>query len=517
MYYYDKADLYDFNNSNKMCFVMPNGIGGFVASSLVNSIFKKEYGYLVSSYKKVILSKVKETVVMNNNVYNLEAQEYTDKIINGQKYLDEFSFNYIPSWQYNVNGIIVKKKICPIYGTNGVAITYEVFSNNDCEFYYEPVFNYRDINETIIANDLEFSELYKSNQVVLTPKKDDSLKIKFIYNSGNIYVNDDKYSNNYKLDDCSQDAGYNPFRVKVDLKAHQIKYISVICTIDKMPKYDAFGIMISYEERISKLIRQSKITDSLGKDLVVSADSFIYKNMDNISSILSTIPNSNEIPFEAFVGIMLVTKRFKEAKEMLLSISNFNSNENILWYINACYKYYEYTNDKNFISAIYNKLECFLDLIDNDFDSIKTNALWYNALMIMSKLANHLGIVDKYIETANIIKEDTIINLKNDFDVLYATSLPFKLLDGNSHQAIINQMGNDFKLSLIGCYIDAYRFINGGKDSINNDIKKIVNRVASSMNEGLINGLCDGSDSSTNAIIVGELLRTYYENYLMEK
>ena len=79
---------------------------------------------------------------------------------------------------------------------------------------------------------------------------------------------------------------------------------------------------------------------------------------------------------------------------------------------------------------------------------------------------------------------------------------------------------------LIGGYLDAYAYVNDYTEEAMNEIDNLVHRFIPHLNDGCINGIAEIFDGDvagrtrgcyTQAWSVGELLRAYYENVLMEK
>ena len=132
---------------------------------------------------------------------------------------------------------------------------------------------------------------------------------------------------------------------------------------------------------MNKLVKNSKIKDELGINLVKACDLFICnRNSTNLKTILAGLPwftDWGRDTMIAFTGLVLVPKRFKDAQEILLSFSKYEKNGLIpnmfpddnndplyntvdasMWYFYACHKYIEYTGDYDFIiKNIYPTLE----------------------------------------------------------------------------------------------------------------------------------------------------------------
>ena len=653
MYYYDRDTLREFTQGDKRCFCMPNGLGGYSSHSIINSSHRKHYGYLVACLKPpvlrmLLLARINESIQIGNNFYDLEAQQYLSTRKEGNKYLDEFYLDYIPTYHYSVDGISIKKRLSPMYNSNTVAITYEILSRVDATLYLEPLFNYREHGAASSEEDLKFTESTKSGVITLIPDKNPDLKIKFAYSTGVAIPNDDKITDGlccaYDLDtgDLGVDHHYKPYKIKVDLKANEVKLISCVCTIDRLPKTDAFGLIIDYEARIERLIRQSKLKDSLATDLVVSADTFICdRQSTKLKTILAGLPwftDWGRDTMIAFTGLTLVTRRFKEAKEILKSFAMYEKNglipnmfpddgaepiyntvDGSLWYFYAVYKYVNYTGDyefvkneiypvlKNIIKA-YSTSTLFSIGMDTDYlihagsdldqvtwmdvrvdDVVVTprhgkpceiNALWYNALMIMSILANEFGDdYEYYNDLASKVHKsfnekffceetgclyDTVDPYDNSVrpNQIWVLSLPFKLLPREKAESVFKvvekELYNKYGLRslspkdprfkpryegklidrdmayhmgttwgfLIGGYLDSYRYIYGDSEEVIEKINELVHVFREHLSDGCINGIAEIFDGDiadrtrgcyNQAWSVGELLRAYFENVLMEK
>lgn len=653
MYYFDKDNYLNFKDGDSKCFCMPNGLGGYCSSSIINSSHRKHYGYLVAALKSpvervMILARINESVHFGNKVIDLEAQHYDTGIKEGQRYLEEFSFDYVPNYVYQAQDVNIKKKIAPQYNANTVGITYEILAKQDCALYLEPLFNYRDHGQASTPEDLKFTESVKGNVLTLVPDKNPDCKIKFSFSEGSLCFNDNKVTDGLHCEydvstgDPRLDYHYKPARLRIDLHANTPKLVSIVCTIDRLPKTDAFGIVIDYEARVNHLIRQSKITDSLGKDLVVAADTFITKREStNLKTILAGLPwftDWGRDTMIAFTGLTLVTRRFKDAKEILKSFALYEKNGLIpnmfpddggeplyntvdasLWYFYAAYKYANYTQDYEFIEqeiypVLKNIIKAYHDGTDfsigmdrdglihagSDLDQItwmdvrvngivvtprhgkpvEINALWYNALMIMTIFAERFGddynwyrelalkVEKSFNEKFFCEKTGCLYDTVDPYDSsvrpnqIWVLSLPFKVLEKDKAKKVFDVcekelynvyglrslspkdsrfkpkyegelLARDFAYHmgttwgfLIGGYLDAYAYVNDYTEEAMNEIDNLVHRFIPHLNDGCINGIAEIFDGDvagrtrgcyTQAWSVGELLRAYYENVLMEK
>ena len=383
MYKITKDQFDNFQSLDSKCFVLPNGLGGYTSTSIINSSHRKHYGYLIACLKppvdrKLILGRINDYVKVDSTTYDLESQNYSTYIKEGYKYQEEFSYELIPTYTYIVDGVKIVKRIAPKYNSNTVMVSYQITSEKNAQVFLEPLFNYRDHGEASRIEDLKFKVVHKNHLLVLTPEKNQDIEIKLYYSDGELVENDSPFTDGLHCEydvstgDKRLDHHFKPYKIKIDLEANQTKKISVICTLDRLSNKDSFFLIDKYEERMKKLIKKSRIKDSLGQDLVLAADSFITKRESTkLKTILAGLPwftDWGRDTMIAFTGLTLVTRRFDEAKEILKSFSLYEKNGLIpnmfpddggeplyntvdasLWYFYACYKYVKYTRDYQFI------------------------------------------------------------------------------------------------------------------------------------------------------------------------
>ena len=132
--------------------IITNGIGGYCFSSIIGMNTRKYHGLLVApltppARRFLILSKVDESIEIDNEKFNLYSNMCENYISEGYKYLVEFEKDYIPIFTYKVKDIIIKKLICMDYGKNTVCILYKVENKGkQAKLTLTPVINFRDFH-----------------------------------------------------------------------------------------------------------------------------------------------------------------------------------------------------------------------------------------------------------------------------------------------------------------------------------------------------------------------------------
>jgi predicted glycogen debranching enzyme len=201
-----------------------------------------------------------------------------------------------------------------------------------------------------------------------------------------------------------------------------------------------------------------------------------------------------------------VTKRFEDAKQILQSFGKYCKNGLIpnvfgerdsqpiyntvdasLWYVDRVYQYLKYTNDLSSVKELWPTLESIIEgyrkgtdyniYMDNDFlishgegltwmdvkvgkcyptprskKAVEIQALWYNALQIMSNLSTLLGKNNLYSELARNVKDSFRNQYDYPYDVIdtkdrsmrpnqiFLVSLDFSLIEKQMQERIVAEV-----------------------------------------------------------------------------
>ena len=132
--------------------LITNGIGGYAASTVIGINTRKYHGLLVApltppARRHIILSKLDESIQINNNKYDLYSNMCVNYIAQGYKYQQEFEKEYIPIFTYKVENILIKKLICMEHGKNTVCVLYKIYNEGEkAKLTITPVVNFRIMN-----------------------------------------------------------------------------------------------------------------------------------------------------------------------------------------------------------------------------------------------------------------------------------------------------------------------------------------------------------------------------------
>ncbi|WP_352417410.1 amylo-alpha-1,6-glucosidase [Clostridium tertium] len=481
IYSYGRSSFKTIEEGNELSWMIGNGIGGYANCTVSGGSAMMHHGYLIAALnppvnRYLIFTRTQEEVSINGRTYDLTSQQYINASKNGQEHLDRFNFDTIPEYIYRVEDVIIKKSISMEYGYNTTAVCYEIENGTeDLTFKMIPLFNYRLSGDSIEKSNLKFIKEVEGNKLILTPEENKDVKITFYASEGEYYdrslipttmatpnylFEENQY---YMIDNRTGFLGidnhYTPYEINIKIKAKETKRFYVICTLEEEINKTGFEIEEEYKKRAEDLVKKAGYKDNFASNLVKASDHFIVnRNSTGLKTILAGYPwftDWGRDTMIAFEGLVLCTKRFKDAREILESFSKYvknglvpnlfpdanteplyNTVDASLWYFQAVYKYLKYTGtdeDYKFIEEkIYDKLvEIFkaystktdfsirmdedglifagsgvdqvtwMDVRVGDFvvtprhgKPVEINALWYNALCIMEELRSKFNKED---------------------------------------------------------------------------------------------------------------------------
>ena len=483
--------------------LITNGIGGFSASTDIGINARRYHGLLIApinppGLRKLILSKVDESIIINDTKYNLYANAIQEGEEQKNKYLQNFEKTIIPVYTYKVKNVVITKSICIVYGKNTVVVNYRISNQKEsAKLLLTPLVNFRDFHGQ--TNELKFNYTQNISK--------DKVQLDFGVKNGkiNMYVRESaytKYEDNifysmyYQKD---KERGFYPTEnhaipgtFEINIKPNEDKEVTFLCSLegeygnnlDELEKLDGSKIIKNEAKRIEAQIKESGLIDKLPKkeeekqsylDLVnkyiVASDNFIvYRPNMKLHTIIAGYPwflDWGRDSLIAFEGLLLLTKKFKIAEEILLTfIKNekegivpngfdeydghclYNSADSSLLFFEQVQKYLKYTANYEFVKEnLYKKMKqiieyyvngtnidgnnIFLDKEDYLISSgtattqntwmdakvngkpatprngkvVEINAMWYNALKIMSELAKKFEEKDKQKEYNNLAKK----------------------------------------------------------------------------------------------------------------
>lgn len=456
--------------------IITNGIGGYASSSMIGANTRKYHGLLVAPFtppgnRNLILSKLDESIEIDGKSHNLYTNICKDYISDGYKKLVSFEKEYIPIFTYKIENIMMKKFICMEYGRNTVIVYYYI-KNQDSQtkLTLAPVVNCRNFHGINEEENVDLQQDITENKVKMIVNNQPQHPI-YMHLSEGEYIKHDNdifrgmyYIEEEKRGQQTTENHVVPGRYEVMLQPNEEKYITFVCSLEEnIEEIDGKEVISKEVIRLSELTYDSGLIDdknkesktpeymNLVKTYITAADNFVvYRSSFALYTLIAGYPwflDWGRDSLISFEGLLLKTRRFNVAKELLLTsirdmkyglVPNgysgydnrplYNSADASLLLFEQVNKFLKYTNEyewvkENIYPALEKIIEVYTGKIDIDGNNIymdednlissgteniqntwmdakigdfvvtprngkavEINAMWYNALKIMEEL-----------------------------------------------------------------------------------------------------------------------------------
>lgn len=483
-----KDTISDFDGALGREWLVTDGLGGYASSTVLGVNTRKYHGLLVAAINPpinrwVLLTKVDEELKIGKESYALGANDFQEVMHpKGYRFLTEFAVAPLPVTKYAVQGVSLQKTIFMPYMKNATAIIYEVDNPLDekVDVQVSPIVNSRHIYKTTNKDKLDWKFVQKRHEkrVIVEPSdsvsslmlspSDDGSFVEESWWVKKLFFRVDASRSESSLDDNFR-LGY--FKFSVNPKQNKRFYVLAVGgknTDETENVFSSFGNKIDIDQLYREELERRKALLNLFREhnkdieavdwlkwLIQAADAFIVSRASTgRKSVLAGYSWFDDWGRDALIslpGLTLVTGRFDDAKEILLTFEHYcskgiipnrfsdkagdiplyNTVDATLWFFNAILQYLKYTADFAFVEEkLWKTLNEIIEYhvqgtifgIHMDDDgliahgpqltwmdattmdgfvtprkgkAVEIQALWYNALRIMQLLANRFNQVDK--------------------------------------------------------------------------------------------------------------------------
>lgn len=352
------------------------------------------------------------------------------------------------------------------HGKNTVAILYKVFNTNKkTKLILTPLLNFRDFHRDSYNHEFNIEQQEINRKLKIIIDKNTQTPIYINVSQGKyIKHENDSFKNMFYIEEEKRGFGEEenhaiPGRYEINIEPNEQKDITFVASLENnIEEIDAFKIINNEIARISELVYDSHLEETnkdktLIRNYIIAADNFVvYRPSFKLHTIIAGYPwflDWGRDTLISFEGLLLKTKRYEIAKEVLLTtirdikyglVPNgysgydnrplYNSVDSSLLLFEQIQKYINYTGDYNFIKEkIYPVLEQIIDSYCNGIDidgnniyldenglissgtqttqntwmdakignyvvtprngkAVEINAMWYNSLKIMEDLSS---------------------------------------------------------------------------------------------------------------------------------
>jgi predicted glycogen debranching enzyme len=428
----------DFARATQLEWIETNGLGGWASSTACGANTRRYHGVLVAAQhppvgREVLLSKLDERVTIDGATYDLGTNQFPGAVHpHGYEHLVNFTRDLFPVFDYEIGGVQLRKTIAAIHGDNTTVITYEASRAIALEL--RPLVADRDYHSLRSAG--------------LKP----GLRFFIDIPNATFSASDDWwYRFEYAMEierglDAHEDL-FSPGTYSVSGAR-----IAIIVSTDDPRGRDGFALLAAERERREAIAQRAPIRGSFGRTLALAADQFVVRRGNDRRTIIAGYHWFTDWGRDTMIslpGLCLVTGRLDDASSILLAFAEavsegmlpnrfpdfgeapeYNTADATLWFFVAVKKYLDAGGDASFVRQ--QMLPVLRDIIawhergtrhniHEDRDglliagepgvqltwmdarvgdwvvtprhgkSVEINALWFNALMILSDLEKQFG------------------------------------------------------------------------------------------------------------------------------
>jgi predicted glycogen debranching enzyme len=477
--------LSNFDRAIQTEWIITNGLGGYSSSTVLGINTRKYHGILVAAFnpptdRRVLLAKLDEEVRIGNETYLLGSSEFKNDISpRGYRFLSSFSLNPFPTYKYDVCGVKIEKTLFMPYGKNAVIIVYDLSNplENEILFHVFPLVNSRHFHSLTNRDELNWDFVQEHDDGKLTIRTSLPLSTLLLSASGGQYSpskGEWVRGMYFRVDDsmgygCFDDV-FQPGKFVWKVASGESKkfYVLAVGEEDEEEAEKVFSSILKesgnvdvlYDDGLKRLKSllmsfQGRYADVEMEDwlkwLILAAGSFVVsrKSVQKKSVIAGYhwFEDWGRDSLISLPGLTLVTGRFDDAKEILLTFRqycvrgiipnrfpdsvgdkpDYNTVDASLWYFNAVLQFLKYTGDFEFVRReLWDTLQSMIEyhvrgtlygihvdsdglvahgsqliwmdaMVDNKpitpraGKAVEIQALWYNALKTMELLAKHFS------------------------------------------------------------------------------------------------------------------------------
>lgn len=398
----NRAVLQNFADATQHEWLETNGLGGWASSSIIGANTRRYHGLLVAAIvppaeRMVLLSKLDETIVTGEKRIDLGTNLYRENVIapGGHQYLNSFSKEFFPQWEYEVDGIKLKKTIAMVQGENTVVIIYDVVeAPHPFSLELLPLMAARGYHS--LSHEGPQMHWAANFENGIFHNQPDGKNNVYISVPGSTYHHTPGWFNNfqylieeYRGLDYTEDL-FNHGTFTVELK--QGDSLGIIISTEDITGKNAHELL-SKETMRRKLLISNQPDDEIVQQLILAADQFIVKRDEDLKTIIAGYHWFTDWGRDTMVslpGLCLSTGRFEDAKKILAAFAHsvsqgmlpnrfqdngvapeYNNVDGTLWYFIAVHKYLLATGDTDFVMN--EILPVLKDIIDWHYQGTRYN------------------------------------------------------------------------------------------------------------------------------------------------
>ncbi len=397
--------------------LVTNGLGGYASGTIAGVLTRRYHGLLIAALsaplgRTVMLSHVAEQLRgADGRRFEMGGRERSgdNPDAHGLGYLTEFRLEAgLPVWRYDVEGVIVEKRVFLPHMQNTVYLIYELISGADrVELALRPSVNFRAQEAPVsepLGSPYEFRSTGTTYEIAWKGSPMPSLRMTFSGSDATFTLKSKAIDN--VLYPLEESRGYNsrgtlwsPGFFTLTLQAGQrASFLASTESYETMGALDAEHALDAERGRRRRLIARATpvAREGIAAELVLAADQFIitpagrteetaraHAYGDEVRTVIAGYHWFTDWGRDTMIsleGLTLVTGRHTEAAYILRTFAHYVRNGLIpnmfpegekeglyhtadatLWFFHAVQRYIEYSDDRLTLALLY---PTFKDIVD---------------------------------------------------------------------------------------------------------------------------------------------------------
>ena len=416
-----------------------------------------------------LVHRICEKLYCGDEAYFLSSQAFADDTPyeDGYRWLRKFAMDYTPVWNYEVDAVTVDRHLCMEHGKNTAAVLYHIENNGyrPCTLVLRPYFKMAPKEEAVRQR----KRLLYAGGVVVS----DDYRVSIHTDGDLFETEADTqwlaYAEDAKDGRPARGMAFGCCEITRTVEAGETVDLEVVFTTEKNPR-SGWELLEAANARLEEIEKNSTFRDPVARQLELSADAYIARR-DSVGgkTILAGYPLFSDWGRDTMIslpGCCLATGRYEEAKSILRTflayekdglvpnlfpegdqVPMYNTVDAALILIDSVWQYVQATGDWAFAWEAWEPMSRIISHyrkgtrhgIGMDEDGlifagqgldqvtwmdvcvqgilptprhgkpVEINAYWYNALIIMDKIAEKLDFEQKdYAELAQQVKQSFI-------------------------------------------------------------------------------------------------------------
>ncbi|HKI03697.1 MAG TPA: glycogen debranching enzyme N-terminal domain-containing protein [Thermoanaerobaculia bacterium] len=426
----DREITQDFDRASGLEWLETNGLGGWAGTTVAGAHSRRYHGLLVAATqppaeRTVLLSRLDETLHVEGESFELSCNQFPGVVIpRGFEHLTSFRKDLFPVFEFEAGGVKLRKTVAAVDGENTTLVLYEVLeAPGPFILSLRPFLAARDQHALSAANP-KINEESPFEDGILSLRPYPDVPELFVQVPGADFRQNPQWWYRFEYEaerrrgaDFQEDL-WTPGVLGLEMAAED--RLGIVVSTRNPAGRDAFALFEKERKRREKVLKALPVQDDFARHLALAADGFVVRRGPNQRAVLAGYPGFGEQSRDTMIalpGLCLVTGRHEDAKKILRDFAKgvfkkeepeHTSADAPLWLFVAAWKYLQTTGDEAFVRETllpalrkvvraYSKgtlhgIQVSDDgLLSAGGKSVEVNALWYNALAILSEIEARLG------------------------------------------------------------------------------------------------------------------------------